>query len=423
MKRWVLTLFRQGSSEPIRQLLVTGKAFAALSFSSMIFFIAAGLGGMLHQQASTSPVSSMKGFASSVSSGMFTGMLGMEIPAFEGQKNTDGAFSGTQTAAFMLRMLTNVNPHDPRSLIASELPGLGADDAVLLRSGTGSKTDTGPKDRQPLPAADAGDAANQQGNSDGKSKTGEAGKSNGKSNSVKPPVAAQPPRNNGKKQDEVSTPDAGRKKVLIYHSHPRESWYAVGDNNADSKTDNITLVGKRLAEKLEEVGIGALHSNTDYSSAIKNYRWELSYKYSKETVKSAMAAEPQLKFYFDVHRDSQRRKHTTATINGKDYAQLFFIIGHRNPDWEKNEAFATKIHNALEKEYPGISRGVWGKTAATGNGEYNQSLSEQSVLIEVGGVDNTLEESYRTVDALAKIVSEIYYGSEKVEKVNTKPAA
>ncbi len=183
------------------------------------------------------------------------------------------------------------------------------------------------------------------------------------------------------------------------------------------------MVGKRLADKLEEAGIGAMHSDTDYSTAVKNYRWELSYKYSKETVKSAMAQESKLKFFFDIHRDSQRRKHTTATINGKDYAQVFFIIGHRNPGWEKNEEFATKIHNALEKEYPGISRGVWGKTAATGNGEYNQSLAEHSVLIEVGGVDNTLEESYRTADALAKIISEIYYTSEKAEKVDTKPSA
>src|SRR5690606_4965724 len=151
------------------------------------------------------------------------------------------------------------------------------------------------------------------------------------------------------------------------------------------------------------------HSNTDYPTAIKDYRWELSYKYSKKTVTEAMESNDDLEFFFDIHRDSQPRKYTTATIDGKDYAQVFFIIGHRNPEWRKNEALATKIHEALEKEYPGSSRGIWGKTAATGNGEYNQSLAPESVIVEIGGVENTLEESYRTADALAKVITDIYW--------------
>ena len=47
--------------------------------------------------------------------------------------------------------------------------------------------------------------------------------------------------------------------------------------------------------------------------------------------------------------------------------------------------------------------------------EYNQSLAEDNVLIEVGGVDNTLEESYRTADALAEVISEIYWEDEKAQ--------
>jgi stage II sporulation protein P len=92
---------------------------------------------------------------------------------------------------------------------------------------------------------------------------------------------------------------------------------------------------------------------------------------------------------------------------------VYFIIGHRNPNWRENEDFANRIHERLEKQYPGLSRGVWGKTAANGNGEYNQSVAPGSVLIEIGGVDNTLEECYRTADALAKVISDIYWNDEK----------
>jgi stage II sporulation protein P len=109
-----------------------------------------------------------------------------------------------------------------------------------------------------------------------------------------------------------------------------------------------------------------------------------------------------------------------VTINGKDYAQVYFIIGHGNKNWRENEAFANKIHAKLEKEYPGISRGIWGKSSANGNGEYNQSLSPNSFLIEIGGVDNTLQESYRTADILARLIADEVFQAEKVNAKATK---
>jgi stage II sporulation protein P len=83
-------------------------------------------------------------------------------------------------------------------------------------------------------------------------------------------------------------------------------------------------------------------------------------------------------------------------------------------------SFANQIHEKLEKEYPGLSRGIWGKTAATGNGEYNQSVAPESVLIEIGGVENTLKECYRTADVLAEAIAELYWESQDAEKVDAK---
>ena len=96
-----------------------------------------------------------------------------------------------------------------------------------------------------------------------------------------------------------------------------------------------------------------------------------------KTIKEAIASSKDLKFFFDLHRDSQKRKYTTIDIDGKSYAQVYFIIGHKNPNWEKNEAFATKIHEALDKKYPGISRGIWGKTAASGDANTINRLPRQ----------------------------------------------
>lgn len=139
-----------------------------------------------------------------------------------------------------------------------------------------------------------------------------------------------------------------------------------------------------FAEGAPEAGIGAVHSNQDYSSTIKGYSWNYSYKYSKQTVKQAMAEHQDLQFFFDIHRDALRRKDSTVEIDGTSYAQVYFVIGRGNPDWRENEKFAKEIHDRLENKYPGISRGIWGKSTAQGNGEYNQSLSPNSVIMEIG---------------------------------------
>ncbi|HEY0827612.1 MAG TPA: stage II sporulation protein P, partial [Bacilli bacterium] len=214
----------------------------------------------------------------------------------------------------------------------------------------------------------------------------------------------------------------GQKVMFIYHSHNRESWLPemkyTGTKELKDAFDpkiNVTLLGKRLAVKLEDLGIGASNSEKDYPSVVNKYNFNFSYKYSLKTVQEAFAANPKLEYYFDIHRDSQKRELTTVKINGVDYAQLFLIVGLKNKNWEKNKQFADKINEKLDKKYPGISRGTYNKPSNSGNAEYNQSFSPNSILIEVGGPENTLVESYRTIDALAGVISEIYWDAEKVD--------
>lgn len=173
-----------------------------------------------------------------------------------------------------------------------------------------------------------------------------------------------------------------------------------------------------MKERLEANGIGTLHDKSDYQSTVEGYNYNYSYKYSRETVKAAMANHDGLDYLIDIHRDSQRYNKTTATINGLTYAKVYFIIGHGNENWRENEAFASKINEKLEASYPGISRGIWGKSADQGNGEYNQSLSPNSILIEVGGIDNTREELQRTAEILADIIAEVYWQEQEAEKAS-----
>ncbi|MNY46962.1 Stage II sporulation protein P (SpoIIP) [compost metagenome] len=94
---------------------------------------------------------------------------------------------------------------------------------------------------------------------------------------------------------------------------------------------------------------------------------------------------------------------------------MYFIIGGKNPNWKKNEEFASKIHQVLEEKHPGVSKGIHAKEASEGNGLYNQNISPNSILIEVGGPYNTLEECYRTTDWLAEAISEVILNAKKVD--------
>lgn len=396
---------RHRSGDKLRSILVTGRAYVAMSLSSMLFFIVLGVAIAWYGTNSDIGSTGMKGIAASLSSGFFGDMLEMEMPAFQSSLESE-SLSGKEVGAFLMRTLTDINPARPESLVASQMAGMSDNRYFLIRKGAGGDVEVGPRDHPPTydPLAglheDEGEAVTS-GTDEEQPATNESGEDG---------ETGAPPDKGA-----VSTGES--KVVFVYHSHNRESWYpelGADAKDATSKTTNITLVGKRLADKLEELGVGSMHSDTDYPTAIKDYRWELSYKYSLKTVKEALASSSDLKFMFDIHRDSQKREYTTVDINGKSYAQVYFIIGHRNPDWKENEKVAAKIHEALEKEYPGISRGIWGKTANTGNAEYNQSQSPGNVLVEIGGVENTLEESYRTADALAKAVSSIYWEAEKV---------
>lgn len=402
------------------QGLAMGRTFLLMSAMSVVFFILLGTFGIAEKHLHTSPVSSMKGLASSLSSQFFIQMVGMELPHSESESDSP-AISAGQVSRFVFQLLTDVNPSDPKSLVAREVPGLGADNPVLLRIGSGNKTVQAPEDYHPGTGA-ADTAPNHT-----EPNQGEHG-SNGEGIGVPGTDGQGQVPGNSEQQAQEEEPSAvqpGYKNiVMIYHSHPQESYNPLLGTSVDNPSSaeakkNVGLVGELMANELERLGVATLHSYTNYASTVSNYSYNYSYKYSRETVKTAMAQNGQLEYFIDIHRDSQRHDKTTTTINGNSYAQVYFIIGHGNENWRRNESFANKIHDRLETSYPGISRGIWGKTSSQGNGEYNQSLSPQSILIEVGGIDNTEEELQRTSKVLAQIISDLYWENQEALKAGS----
>jgi len=416
-KAWNLGKIRRN----LLHVLAMGRTFLLLSAMSVIFFVMLGVLGIAEKQLNTSPVSSMKGLAASLSSGFFMDMVGMELPHVASEKQTP-AISGKQVTNFVFQLLTDVNPSDPKSLVAREVPGLGADSPILLRTGSGNGAAQAPEDYRPGAGADGSAPDHPEPDVHDDGSNADPRQEGNDSDTAQPP-AEEPGKTDGStgNQEEPSIKPGNKNIVMIYHSHPQESFNPVLGTNVDNPSSaedkkNVGLVGEALAKELERRGVAALHKFENYAAKVSNYNYNYSYKYSRETVKQAMAENGQLQYFIDIHRDSQRHDKTTTTIDGVNYAQVYFIIGHGNKNWRENEKFASSIHERLEKAYPGISRGIWGKTSSQGNGEYNQSLSPNSVLIEIGGIDNSQEELERTAKVLAGILADLYWESQDAEK-------
>lgn len=323
----------------------------------------------------------------------FFHLLAMENTALQIQFSDVFELPGTKT---VLQMLTSMKPDDPISLFGSELPGIG----MYQQWQATASEEIGHMElayESPPPLDDI--------IKDREAVMDEESPAYDPSN---------PERN-------LTT---GKKNVVfIYNTHNYESFFphlpGVTDPNlAQHKEVNITKASDRFAQALQANGIGAQVDQTDTMLALKKKGWEYpqSYRASRDIVKEALATNKDIQYVFDLHRDSMRRDITTVTIDGVDYAKIMIVIGKENPNYKKNAAFGATLHKLLEKDYPGLSRNVLPKEGKQTNGVFNQDLFDHAIIIEIGGVDNTLEEIYRTVDILADIFSDYYWEAEKVNK-------
>ena len=211
--------------------------------------------------------------------------------------------------------------------------------------------------------------------------------------------------------------------VYIYFTHNRESFLphleGITDPDLAQHSEvNVTKIGDRLKEELEQRGIGTAVDKTDFIGKIINegLDYGVAYDLARPVVQDALATNRDVTYVMDIHRDAQPREKTTIEINGKTYAQIMFVYGRENPEYEKNKKIAEDLHERLNEAYPGISRKVVSKAGTGVDGVYNQDLHGNALLIEFGGYENTFEELYNTAEAFAEIFGEYYWQAEAVNE-------
>ncbi|MBP1931698.1 stage II sporulation protein P [Ammoniphilus resinae] len=341
-----------------------------------------------HSFANTSPT--MRQAVSQISQKVIVEALETEIPYLR-FKTFNSEDPPMPLSLYLFETLTSLNPMDLTTFFSSQIPGLSTYNGKQIQSSTLAYEQNYIVE-SPAPTI----ALNEQ----------EAGI---KESETKEKTEKDDPKM-------VAAPEKER-MVFIYNTHNTESW-TFAANNPPFITDdkvNVMMVSKQLEEELKKRGIKASFDATDHQKRLEKagLSYTLSYAESLKTVKAAVKQNKDIGYIIDIHRDSATRKSTTVTIDGKTYARIAFVIGKGNAHWKKNQQLAETFDKRLNEKYPDISRGIHAKSSAEGNGEYNQSISPNSLLIEIGGIENTLEESMRTTSALADIIADLYFEDAK----------
>lgn len=207
----------------------------------------------------------------------------------------------------------------------------------------------------------------------------------------------------------------GSPEVLIYHTHATESfqdeprdWFSKSfPTRTTDNNKNVTRVGDEIEKQLKAAGIGVIHDKTphDYPS------YNGAYERSSVTIKKILKENPTIKVALDIHRDAIQPDDNTmvspvTTINGRSCAQVMIISGCDNgkmnmPKYMENLKFSASLQNTMEKSYKTLTRPILFDYR-----KYNQDLTTGSILIEVGGHANTLDEAIYSGELVGKSLVE-----------------
>ncbi|WP_047982428.1 stage II sporulation protein P [Ornithinibacillus contaminans] len=315
---------------------------------------------------------------------VFLSIMGEEIPNFK--EYIDNEYNTPSIGNLLLESITGINTDNLNMLLISEIPGFSHNNVIYV-AGQGSDYSNLPQESPPPDFDEL--------------------------------LKTEGPDNDNHHVPNLTTDKPNNPTVFIYQSHSWEGYLPLmaehertSDSSSINNNENVVLVGSMLTKKLKEYGVYAVQDETNIAKALKDRGWNYSHSYqlSRELIETTVSKNEDITYLIDIHRDSATRDITTITINGKSYARLYFVVGKEYANYEENLLFAKELHEKLEEKYPGLSRGVYLKTSSEGNGVYNQDISNRSLLIEMGGIENNKKELSNTIDAFSDVFMEKYEG-------------
>lgn len=205
-------------------------------------------------------------------------------------------------------------------------------------------------------------------------------------------------------KDKETVKELGDPLVYIYNTHQTEE-YSAGNLASYNITPTVYMASNILKKTLINKGINAVVEDENIKEVLNKNGWNYndSYYASKLWLDNSITKYPTLKYFIDVHRDSASG---TVTINDKVYAKMMVVIGMAHEHYLENESLMLKINDYLNTNYAGIMRTpFYGKRS-----QYNQDFNINTILIEIGGPDNTIDEIYNSTLVLGEAIASVIGG-------------
>lgn len=196
--------------------------------------------------------------------------------------------------------------------------------------------------------------------------------------------------------------------VYIYNTHQTES-YDSSLLQAYNISYTVQTASYILRDYLKSYGISCYVESESMSKYLSSNGlvYKNSYQASRYYITKRMEEYTSINFLIDLHRDSVPGSVTKVQIDGVNYAKILFVVGMDHDNYSKNLALAEDLNSKLDRR---LTRGISKKTGSNVNGIYNQDINESSILIEIGGVDNTIDEVNNTLKVVAKVIFEYMSG-------------
>lgn len=229
-------------------------------------------------------------------------------------------------------------------------------------------------------------------------------------------LKGQIPKNNSPPVPTIKEEKNPKPIIYIYNSHQTEE-YAASTFVEYTINPTVMMADYILEEQFNKASFKTKVEERSIKDILKNNLWTYAYSYkaSRVYLESAKKDNPTLKYFIDVHRDSLPKEKTTVEIANKKYAKLLFLIGLENPNYQNNLTLTEAINNKLNEKYPTLSKGIYKKSGPGVNGIYNQDFSPNTILLEIGGYQNTPTEVMNSALAFSECYLEVIKAYETAE--------
>ena len=194
---------------------------------------------------------------------------------------------------------------------------------------------------------------------------------------------------------EIPKTETKKKRIYIYSTHQKEAYKDV---------NNVKDASIVLQNKLIEYGYEVIVENRNFPKELNDlgYDYSQSYLISRSAIQDALVKYQGFDLIIDFHRDSIPRNTATVESNNKVYAKMMIVLGGLSSYFDINYELAKTLSDKTNQLEKGIMKNILVRESY-----YNQDLSKNMLLIEVGSDENYYSEVLNSIDVLSQSIHEI----------------